>query len=214
MYYTTHHSQKSRVHCMENSSSAHIRVLHAVPDAPNVDVYANDELIANNLAFGESTSYLPVSDGTYEVSLYVAGSTNSAVLTNMLTVYTHSVITVAAVGKLSNIGFLAIPDSNITFEPNNPMIRFAHLSPNAPAVDITLPDETVLFSNISFKEVTSYLSVSPSNYTLQVNVAGTSTIALTVPDVTLESNKIYTVYAIGLVDESPELTALLLEDYI
>lgn len=194
------------------SSMGYVRVIHTVPDAPNVDIYANNKLIINNLAYGSYTDYLPVPEGTYKISLYVAGTKNSPVLANMLTVNKNSILTVAAVGTLSDIGLLVITDVNETRKPGKAMIRFSHLSPNAPAVDITLPNGTVIFSNISFKHITSYIDVVPMNYTLQVRVAGSSNVVLTVPNVNLTADKYYTVYAIGLVGENPELDALLLLD--
>lgn len=50
------------------------------------------------------------------------------------------------------------------------------------------------------------------NYTLQVRVAGTSNVVLTVPNVNLDADNYYTVYAIGLVTGQPELQALLVVD--
>ena len=193
-------------------SMGYVRVIHTVPDAPNVDIYANDKLIINNLAYGSYTDYLPIPEGTYKISLYVAGTKNSPVLANMLTVNKNSILTVAAVGTLSDIGLLAITDADETRKPGKAMARFLHLSPNAPAVDITLPNGTVIFSNISFKHITSYIDVAPMNYTLQVRVAGTSNVVLTVPNLNLNADKYNTVYAIGLVGENPELDALLLLD--
>jgi hypothetical protein len=190
----------------------YVRVIHTVPDAPNVDVYANDNLIINNLGYGDYTDYLPIPEGTYKVSLYVAGTKNSPVLSNMITVNENSILTVAAAGTLSDIGLLAITDANASKMADKAMIRFLHLSPNAPAVDITLPDGTVIFSNVSFRHITPYIDVSPMNYTLQVRVAGTSNVVLTVPNVNLKADEYYTVYAIGLAGEEPELEALLLLD--
>lgn len=190
----------------------YVRVIHTVPDAPNVDIYVNDKLIINNLAYGSYTDYLPIPEGTYKISLYVAGTKNPPVLSNMLTVNKNSILTVAAVGTLSDIELLAITDVNETRKPGKAMIRFLHLSPNAPAVDITLPDGTVIFSNVSFKHITPYIDVAPMNYTLQVRVAGTSSVVLTIPNVNLVADKYYTVYAIGLAGGKPELEALLLLD--
>lgn len=186
--------------------------MHAVPDAPNVDVYANNQMIVDNLAFGDYTDYLSVPEGTYEISLYVAGTKNSPVLSDTLTVNNNSISTVAAVGNLSDIEFLAITDANEDKMPGKSMIRFLHLSPNAPAVDITLPDGTVIFSDTSFLQITPYIDVMPMDYTLQVRVAGTEDIVLIVPNVSLDADKYYTVYAIGLVGENPELQALLIQD--
>ncbi len=195
-----------------NMPMGYVRVIHTVPDAPNVDVYANDKLIVSNLAYGNHTEYLSIPEGTYRISLYVAGTKNSPVLDNMLTVIRNSILTVAAFGTLSDIGLMAITDADEARMHGKAMIRFLHLSPNAPAVDITLPDGTVIFNNVSYKHITSYIDVDPKNYTLQVRLAGTSNIVLTVPNIHLNADKFYTVYAIGLVGESPELKALLLMD--
>jgi hypothetical protein len=189
-----------------------VRVIHTVPDAPNVDIYANNEIIVSNLAYGKYTDYLPVPVGTYKITLYVAGTKDSPVLSDTLTVNADSILTVAAVGNLSDIEFLEIIDANEVKTPESSMIRFLHLSPNAPAVDITLPDGTVIFSNTSFEQITSYIDVTPMDYTLQVRVAGTDTVVLTVPNVTLDADKYYTIYAIGLAGETPELQALLITD--
>ncbi len=193
-------------------SVGYVRVIHTVPDAPNVDVYANDELIVSNLSYSHYTDYLSIPEGTYTISLYVAGTKDSPVLANMLTVNRNSILTVAAVGTLSDIGLLAIADANVSRTPGKAMIRFLHLSPNAPAVDITLPNGTVIFSNISFRHITSYIDVAPMNYTLQVRVAGTSNVVLTVPNINLIADKFYTIYAIGLVGGKPGLEALLIMD--
>jgi len=193
-------------------SMGYVRVMHAVPDAPNVDIYADDNMIVKNLAYGEYTDYLSLPEGTYRISLYVTGTTNNPVIANMLTVNKDVELTVAAVGTLSEIAFLAIMDADVPAVMGNAMIRFIHLSPNAPAVDITLPNGTVIFSNVSFKQITPYINVAPMNYTLQVRVAGTSDVVLTVPDVDLEGDEFYSIYAIGLVGKEPALEALLLLD--
>ena len=60
--------------------------------------------------------------------------------------------------------------------------------------------------------MTSYLPVDEMVYTLQVRVAGTNTIVLTVPGVDVREGNYYTIYAIGLVGSQPGLQAILVED--
>lgn len=201
-----------RIGYQENRNRGYVRVFHAVPDAPNVDVYADGNLFVSNLPYSDYSNYLSVPEGNYEIAVYPAGSKNNPVLRNMLSVSRNSMQTVAAVGTLDTIGLLAVPDATMRSNPSKSTIRFMHLSPNAPAVDITLPDGSVLFSNVSFRQLTPYIEVPPGIYTLQARLAGTQTVALSVPNVKLDSNKIYTVYAIGLVGEEPELEALLVPD--
>ena len=45
--------------CFEiKNNSSLVRVFHAAPQAPNVDVYVNDQMVFSNLAFGDFTRYV------------------------------------------------------------------------------------------------------------------------------------------------------------
>lgn len=197
---------------LNKNQTAHVRILHAVPDAPNVDVYANGILLVENLAYSKYTDYMPVTKGTYEITIYPAGSLTTPVVRQMLSVGEDDRLTVAAVGTLSTISAMAISDAGVPMQEGKAMVRFIHLSPNAPAVDITLPDGTILFGNVSYEQATPYLAVPPSSYTLQVRLANTSTVVLTVPDVPLNADQYYTIYAIGLAGKTPALEALAVLD--
>ncbi|MFZ1517049.1 MAG: DUF4397 domain-containing protein, partial [Saprospiraceae bacterium] len=51
--------------------------------------------------------------------------------------------------------------------------------------------------NKAFKEYTAFTPLDAGTYNLDVRVAGTSTVALVLPAITLEAGKIYTVFAKG-----------------
>jgi len=193
--------------------NSYIRVLHASPDAPPVDVYANDMLIAQNLAFNDYTNYLSVPPGNYIVEVFPTGEKVTPVVYSNLTIPTGSAFTIAAIGNLENIGLYPIPEEYTP--PQNgkySYVRFVHLSPNAPPVDIALPNGTQLFEDVEYEEYTNYMRVNPATYTFEVKPTGSNDIVLSVPDVTLEAGKIYTAYATGLVDGEPPLGALLTID--
>lgn len=212
MYNNTLHTVNPGLQYAQRTSMSNVRLLHAVPDILNIDIYFNDELIVDNLTYGKNTEYIPFPEGTYIVSIYSAGTKDLPIISNTLIVNRNTTITVIAAGYLSDIGLFAISDANVRMEPSKAMFRFAHLSPNAPAVDITLPDGTVLFDDVSFKQLKPYFPISPENYTLQVRVAGTSQVLLIVTNVNLRENRYYTLYAIGSLGEKPEFEAILLSD--
>ncbi|MDI9508329.1 MAG: DUF4397 domain-containing protein [Clostridiales bacterium] len=199
------------IYAPRENSMGYLRIIHTVPDAPNVDIYANNQIVVSNLAYGEYTDYYPIPQGMYIISLYVTG-TDSPVTSNMLTVNQNSILTVAATGTMNDIELFAITDANEPKDPGKAMIRFLHLSPNAPAVDITLPDGRTAFKNVSYGQITPYIDVDPMNYTFQVRQTGTFDDILAEANVNLISDNYFTVYAIGLVDEEPELDALLILD--
>lgn len=195
---------------------SYIRVLHASPDAPAVDIYANGNMIAKGLTYKQLTNYLPIMPGSYNIQVFPTGERAKPVINTTVTVPQNSAFTIAAVGKLSEIGLLPIPEIYMPQVPmdmtNNSYVRFAHLSPNAPAVDITLPDGTKIFEDVSYKEYTDYIGVNSGTYTLQVKPTGSNQVVLTIPNVSLMPGMIYTVYAVGLVGEKPPLETVVSVD--
>ena len=193
-----------------------VRILHASPDAPAVDIYANNNIIAEGLSYKQLTNYLPIIPGNYQIQVYPAGNQTNAVIDTNVTIPQDSVFTIAAAGELSNISLMPFPEM---FTPNMPMgmrntsyVRFVHLSPNAPAVDITLTDGTKLFENVSYTQFTDYIAVNPGAYTLQVRPAGSNQVVLTIPDVSLMPGAIYSIYAVGLIGDAPPLEAVIAAD--
>jgi hypothetical protein len=104
---------------------------------------------------------------------------------------------VFAVNSVSIIELLLIEDDLTTPAQGKAHVRFIHLSPDAPAVDITLTDGTVVFGNKAFKDFTPFTPLDAGSYDLEVRVAGTNTVALDLPVITVEAGKIYTVFAKG-----------------
>jgi hypothetical protein len=188
------------------SSDAHVRVLHASPDAPAVDVYVNGAKAFSNLAFKDISQWAALPAGSYDVKVTAAGKTD-AVIAAKLPLEGGKYYTVAAVGKLANIAPKVIED-NLTAAPGKASLRVVHASPDAPAVDVAAKGGAVLVPNLTFPNASDYLSVDPMTVDVEVRPAGTQTVALAVPGLTLEAGKVYTVYAIGLLSGTPALGVL------
>ena len=212
MFYSPYNNQMIDDDDRAQQMNSYIRVFHASPNAPAVDVYVNGSLIVQNLAYKEVSQYLPVPAGTYNIRVYPSGTMINPVINTSISIPENSVFNVAAIGTLPNISLYPIPEPNVGENFGKPCVRFVHLSPNAPAVDITLADGTRVFDNVSYTGITHYVCVPAGTYTFNVNVAGTDNIALTVPNVRLDDNTYYTIYAVGLVGQSPPLEAVILTE--
>lgn len=188
-----------------------IRVLHASPDAPAVDVYANERLIFKGLTYKEITDYVTVPSGRYKIDIYPTGEKGNPVISQMIRAEPGKNYTVAATGALAQIGLTTFQD-RLSLTPGNARARFIHLSPDAPAVDIAVKGGKTLFRNISFKEASDYIVSAPATVTLQVKPAGSQTVVLEVPGVRLNPNKSYTIIAVGFVEDTPGLEALLIRE--
>lgn len=188
---------------------SYIRVLHAVPNAPAVDIYANDMIIARNIPYKKFTEYFQVTPGPYNIKVYPTGEQEDFVLDADLTIPSNTITTIAAIGLLPEIDLLPILDPIQDKDPGKVCVRFVHLSPNAPAVDITTPNGTILFDDVAYEEIMDYICINPGRIAIQARVAGTDQVVLKVPNIRLLPNRFYTIYAIGLVGETPPLQVLI-----
>jgi hypothetical protein len=184
----------------------YIRFFHASPGAPPVDIYINDCLAVNRLAYSCFSRYLSLRRGQYNIKIYPAGETRNPVINQTICVPNTTNATFAVIGTLPNLKLYQINDPVSCNCPDS-CIRFVHLSPNAPNVNITLPNESRLFSNVSFKETTYFIPVMPGSYTIQLRPTNTNKVVF---ETTLRvmSDRCYTVYAVGLVGKEPPLKAV------
>jgi hypothetical protein len=194
------------------AGDARVRVIHASPDAPAVDVYVNGGKAFSNAPFKGITPYAKLPAGSYLVQVVPAGKTiaeGPVVISATLALEGGKDYSVAATGKLANIAPQVYVDNNSAPAAGKAHVRLVHLSPDAPAVDIIVPaaNNLKLFSNIAFKGAGDYTPVDAGTYAVAVNAAGTSTTALNVPGLVLKSGTVYTVWAFGLLAGNPALSA-------
>ena len=187
---------------------ARARVVHASPDAPAVDIWVNGSVAFSNAPFKGITNYAELAPGSYQVQVSPTGATEPIVIDATLDLAADTDYTVVAVGELANIEPLVLIDNNAAPAAGKAHVRFVHASPDAPAVDIAVTGGPVLFSNIPFKGTGDYLPVDAGTYDLEARLAGTETVALSVPGVTLEEGNVYTIFAMGLAGGEPALTAV------
>ncbi|TDL82699.1 DUF4397 domain-containing protein [Peribacillus frigoritolerans] len=184
-----------------------VRVIHASPDAPAVDIYVNGKLTLQNVKYKEISDYLQLPAGQYRVDIYAAGTTNRPVLSDMYMLLPGITYTIAAAGNLSSIRLVPFVDR--TFVPaGEASVKFVHLSPDAPSVDIAVKNGDVLFKDVPFLEATKNIKVAPGKVDLEVRVAGTDNVVLTVPKVQFKADTAYTIFAVGFANGTPPLEAL------
>lgn len=180
-------------------SDAWVRVLHASPDAPAVDVYANGGEILSDVPFGVISEYLQVPAGSYQIQVFAAGAdpaADTAVIDATLDFAAGTQTTVAATDKLANITPQVIADAPAPVA-DQAQVRIVHLSADAPAVDVAPDGAEPIVSNLAYPAATDYLTVPAGAYDLEVRPTGSMDVALQLDPVTLEAGTSYSVFAIG-----------------
>jgi hypothetical protein len=115
--------------------NAQVRVIHASFDAPGVDVAVDGAKAIANLEYPLSSGYASLDAGTRNVRVTPAGASSPVVINADLNLEANKAYTVFAVNALANIEPVVAVDDR-TINASKAKVRFAHLSPDAPAVDI------------------------------------------------------------------------------
>lgn len=181
-----------------HDDNAMVRVLHASPDAPEVDVYVNGDAAVEGAAFKDITNYLELPAGDHEVAIFAseANGEGDPVIEATLSVEAGEAYTVAATNTLDSLALEVISDDN-TVDEGMTKVRVGHLSPGAPAVDVGLVGGDSLFEGAEFFAVTDYLDLEPDTYDLEIRAAGTEDAVLDLSGTELQGDMVYSVYAVG-----------------
>jgi hypothetical protein len=180
--------------------TSNVMIVHASPDAPGVDIIVDDAKALTDLAFPSNSGYVSLNAGTRNVKVNVAGS-NTTVIEADLDLDADVNYTVFAINSVANIEPLVLVDDLTAPAAGKAHVRFVHLSPDAPAVDVAVTGGPLVFGDVAFGEVIGFAPLDAASYDLEVRVAGTSTVVLSLPGITLGSGKIYTVFAKGFVTD-------------
>ena len=181
------------------ADQARIRVLHASPDAPAVDVYADGARILSDVPFGTISNYVTVPAGAHHLQVFAAGTTTGAVIDTTVTLDAGKAYTIAATNSLAHIQAQVIVDNPMP-TAGRAQVRAVHLSADAPAVDVAVRGsaaDAALVKGLVYPKNTGYLNLDPGSYALDVRLAGTTTVALALPTLDLASGTSYSVFVIG-----------------
>ena len=182
------------------TGKAWVRVLHASPDAPAVDVKVDDADVLTDVAFGTISDYLPVDAGTYNIKVCAAG-TDTCVIDADLTFADGSKTTVAATNQLASIEAKVLTDA-ATPVADQAQVRVVHFSADTPAVDVLTQDgATKVVTDLAYPDATDYLALPAGSYDLKVCANADGSVCPLDPGaLDLAAGTAYSVFAIGSLD--------------
>ena len=188
------------------AGQAGIRVLHASPDAPAVDVYLDGAAAPaiSNLAFGKMApalatgGYIALPAGDHAVKVCATGSTTVCPIdVPVLTLVDGKKYTIAATNVLASITPQVIEDSATQAE-TTAQVRVYHFSADTPAVDLLTTTGTKLAGPLAYPNASGYLTPAAGTLDVKVCAAPADTLCPLGPlSLTVANGTTYSVFAIG-----------------
>jgi hypothetical protein len=194
------------------TGTANVRVAHMSPNAPNVDVYVDsDDPVLADVPFKTVSDYLEVPVGERMVEITAAGDAETVVFSGAVPVEAdtdYSVVAAGEIGDMADQPFepLVLEDDNSMVGGDQARLRAVHVSPDAPAVDITAGGgEVVLFDGVEYGG-SGYTTIEANDYTVQIRGDTENNDGEVVADydVSLNGGTVYTAFAAGYLTPDDE----------
>jgi hypothetical protein len=159
--------------------ATYMQVVHLAPFAENasVTVTLNGADALTDFAYGDSTEYIALPAGDYDVAVIPTGTTDAAIEATV-TLMANTYYTVIAVGDITNqeLGFIVLVDDLTAPAEGTFHLRLGHLAPfasgEAVLADVRLQDGTPILENVDFGDVTAYLPLPAGEYDLKITTPG------------------------------------------
>jgi len=186
-------------------AKARIRAIHLSPDAPAVDIFANDAgpAVVTNLAFPQGTGYLELDPGSYNFDLAPAGAglASSVLDTGRIDLAGGQSYTAFAYDGVASLKVGALVDDDAGLAPGNIRVRAIHVAVGVGQVDIwNIPasgSPAPLYPDFDFGAVGDYLDLPAGAYTLGFDIDNDATPDLVFETPTLPAGAVINLFAIA-----------------
>jgi len=179
-----------------------VRVVHTSIDAPAIDVYVNDSLVIENLAFGAATEFAPLPSGDdRNIKIVPTGSPlDAAIVDTKVNLDAGQAYDLIAFNRVDDIDVKAVDVDLDPVPVGQARVRVVHEAPDSPDVDVVITDGPTLFEGVGTGDTTDYTIVDAGSYDLQLK-DGDNVVAR-IPDLTLDENMSYDIIVLGSADDN------------
>lgn len=179
---------------------SYFRVLNALKNSKNIDVYINEMILVTDLPYGEFTTYTQFAPGEYIIKVFESENKNEPIFEAEFLIDKNLVYTATLIGDILNppeISLVMVPEAKEELNMYNmSTLRFVNLSSKAPKLNLVSNEEVVLFANVRFGEATDDVVIPANTYTLYLKNSENDEIVLIAPNVDLAPKMHYTLFLI------------------
>lgn len=181
----------------ETAAYAYLSVANVSPTLGTYNIYVDGTKsnASGAVAFGGVLAYSNLTAGNHTLSFTTESSAN--VLTSkVVSLEDNGAYSAFLIDKGDNLDVLLVKDDRTTASTEKAFVRFINLSPDAPALDLSVSGAEPLISDKVYKSASAFQAIDPKIYSFELKAKGIVKTILT--DQTLTAGKYYTIIARGL----------------
>ncbi|MDF3018293.1 MAG: LPXTG-motif cell wall anchor domain protein, partial [Thermomicrobiales bacterium] len=138
-------------------ADATLRVIHASPGAPQVDVLLDGQTLLQGLTYGAASSYATITPEEHRLQVVPTGQTaDAAVVDETIDAAPGQAYLLAVFGLLNDIGGDIYDVDLSEIEPGNARVRLINFSPDAGDIDLLETGGDEWFGNVALGDASEY----------------------------------------------------------
>lgn len=161
----------------------------------NIDIYVDNDKVANNVGFGEYTSYYIFLVGNHRVRVYKAGTKNK-LYEKVIKIKNFSKYIGAFQGNKNMYSMVITESSCNKTNSNIASVRFISISENKTYLDIYV-DDIIVIKDFYHNDISGYLALQEGSHNIKLTRAGTMRVVVEEPQLKFDGGNCYSVYILG-----------------
>lgn len=146
-----------------------VRFVHAVPEAPNVDVLIDEQPAAQSIAFGTFTEYVTIEPGKRSFQVVAAGEQGTEPMVETSSdIDEGSSYIITVLGQIGDVRIKVNEVKLSALDPGKARVRLIHASPDAGAVALGIAGGDRLFKDVKFDQDTEYKVIDAGSYGIEI----------------------------------------------
>ncbi|MBN3518617.1 DUF4397 domain-containing protein [Algoriphagus lutimaris] len=198
--------------------AAYVLVYQGSPDAPEMDIYANQNKINNYpIKYADGVNYGPfyIGERTFK---FTSVNSLSSILEKNFTIKEDSVYSIFVLDQLSQIDAILVQDEWEEPVAEEAQLRLVNLSPDAGDVILEISEqESAFVNNLPFGTASDFEGIESGTYDLTVKSSTTGETLVTATDIELKGNRVITLILRGLAsstDNDKKIDLQLITNYV
>ena len=180
---------------------AEFKVLNASSVASPLNVLVDGNIVLSNIPFAGISDYVTASAGSHTFAVQATATPGANLLTLVTTLASATDTSLAFSGPAGALVSLVLNDNNLPPPAGRARVRFVNVSPGLGPLDVYVNFSKQL-SGLASNSGSPYIEVTADAaigtlYEFDFNIAGTTSVALKVPSVSIIAGHTYTIYVVG-----------------